>query len=266
MATGRSTEGRLSGRRSAALPPPGRLGRTSPPPPGRSGRFGLAFPPAPGRSGRLGFAFPPPPGRSGRFGLSFPPPAGRSGRLGRVSGIEGRVVGFCTDGRWISGRLTSGRLTSGRFAGFGVGREGALAWGREAGFGSGLEAGRFTWEPVMGLRLGADICGRPPPPPPPRAPPPPPPPRASASGVTKANPRRKVRNKVGFFIKSRGSEGFNWWPVREPDGRCGGGCRAGPRHRRRGWWRSRGACWAPLSSGTGWLRGFRHRRWCLRCG
>jgi hypothetical protein len=244
LATGRSVEGRLSGRRSAALPPPGRLGRTSPPPDGRSGRFGLSF--------------PPPAGRSGRFGFVFPPPAGRSDRLGRVSGIEGRVVGFCTEGRWISGRLTSGRST-------GVGREGTLACGLEAGLGSGLEAGRFTCEPVMGLRLGADICGRPPPP---RDPPPPPPrrSRAPASGVTRARPRRKVRNKVGFFIMSRGSEGFNWWPVREPDGRCGGGCRAGPRHRRRGGWRSRGVCWDLPLSGPGWLRGFRHRRWCLRCG
>jgi hypothetical protein len=55
--------------------------------------------------------------------------------LGRASGIEGRVDGFCTEGRWISGRLLSGRLISGRAAGFGVGREGALAWGREAGLG-----------------------------------------------------------------------------------------------------------------------------------
>jgi hypothetical protein len=73
--------------------------------------------------------------------------------LGRVSGIEGRVVGFCTEGRWISGRLTSGRS-----AGFGVGREGALACGREAGLGSGRASGRLTCEPVMGLRWGADIC------------------------------------------------------------------------------------------------------------
>lgn len=266
----------MSGRRSAALPPPGRLGRTSPPPPGRSGRFGLPSPPPPGRSGRFGFEFPPapppPPGRSGRFGFELPPapppPPGRSGRLGRDSGIEGRVDGFCTEGRWISGRLLSGRLISGRFAGFGVGREGALAWGREAGLGSGLEAGRFTWEPVMGLRLGADICGRPPPPPPPRDPPPPPPrrSRAPASGVTKASPRRKVRNKVGFFMMSRRSESFNWRTVRVPGERCGAGCRAGPRRRRRGGWRSRGVCWGPPSSGTGSLRGFRRRRWCLRCG
>ena len=56
-------------------------------------------------------------------------------------------------------------MISGRAAGFGVGRDGALAWGRAAGLGSGLAAGRFTCEPVIGLRWVADIWGRAPPPP-----------------------------------------------------------------------------------------------------
>lgn len=211
FATGRSSEGRLSGSRSAASRPPGRLGRASAAPPGRSGRLGRGLPAAPGPVG-----------------------------LGRISGIVGRVAGFCTEGLWISGRLISGRG-----AGFGFGRDGTLGCGRAAGLGSGLAAGRFTGDPVMGLRLGAWIWGRAAPPPP-RIPPPPPPrrSRAPAPGFTRASPRSKERNKAGFFILVRESEGFSWWKVRVPDGRCGVGCRAGLPHRRHGGSRSRGGCWA----------------------